>query len=75
MAEENGLSIAELCLNHALSNAAINQVIIGVDSVKNLAENITAAEKETVVGGVAECVAALREDDEQIIIPTNWKVA
>ena len=68
------IPIAAVCLNFVWNNRYIDKVVIGVDSKKNLEENINnigfvkIIEKEEVT----RQLTLLKEDDETIILPINW---
>ena len=72
---KTGLSISELCLNFAAVNPHIDRLVIGVDSLANLADNVDSllASKAKLAEGVYTQLANLRCDDEEVILPTNWK--
>lgn len=64
--------ISALCLNFALLNEDFDKVIIGVESYQNFQENILAAKSNFKVRSVYSQLLTMREDDEKIILPTNW---
>lgn len=71
---DNKLSIAELALNFVLLNAFIDKVVIGVDSLENLKDNLRALKSKIRVKKIYKLLQGLKETDEQLILPTNWKV-
>lgn len=66
--------IAALCLNFAVLNRFIDKVIVGVDSIENFTEIIDSSEHIPVTRNVYEDFFCFREDDEKIILPTNWNL-
>ncbi len=73
ISDESGIKVSGLCLNFAVLNKNIDKVVIGVDSLKNLEENISDLLQSDRVLKYYQELKTLREDDEQIILPTNWK--
>ncbi len=73
ISEESKISISSLCINYAISNPYIGKVIIGVDNISNLKENLASLEDISKVKGFIKELEDLRVDDEQIILPTNWR--
>jgi aryl-alcohol dehydrogenase-like predicted oxidoreductase len=68
-----GQSIQSLCLNFVYSSDLVDRVIIGVDSVANLESNI-AALKDSISFSQFEMLKDLKENNEQMILPYNWKI-
>ena len=73
LGRRNNLSISSLCLNFAVLNNLIDKIIIGVDSLKNLEDNLKSIEDKKKVAKIYNELAFLKEDDENIILPINWK--
>jgi len=67
------LPIASLCLNFVLFNQNIDKVVIGVDSLDNLKQNIACIENKSKVTEIYGELMGMKEDDEQIVLPFNWK--
>jgi aryl-alcohol dehydrogenase-like predicted oxidoreductase len=65
--------ISLLCLGFVLFNKNIDKVIFGVDKEEDLIENLTQLKKLDKIHQVYESLKALREDDENIILPFKWK--
>lgn len=65
--------IAGLCLNFAALNKNIDRIVIGVDSLANLEENILDLTQGSKASKYYNDLKTLLIDDEQIILPTNWK--
>jgi len=72
IAASSGLSTGALCLNFALLNKGVDKVIIGVDSARQLQENLDFCMLAGKVKKLLKSLAKLHESDEQIILPTNW---
>ncbi|MBK7666190.1 MAG: aldo/keto reductase [Sphingobacteriaceae bacterium] len=68
---QSELSIQALCINFCLSNAYVDKVVLGVDSLNNLKENIKESGK-VLSGDVLEKLEALKEENEKLILPLNW---
>lgn len=73
LSEQSQVSISGLCLNFVSLNKNIDKIVIGVDSLKNLQENILDLSQTDTVSKYYDELKMLRVDDEQIILPTNWK--
>ena len=74
MAAELDIPIASLCLNFAVLNKFVDQVVVGVDSIQNLKEIVSSSVCHTDVKNALKKLNSLQEDDENMILPTNWKV-
>lgn len=76
----NSLSIKQnipmvaLCLNFAALNKYIDKVVVGVDSLDNLKEIVSSLDYISGVRKILDEVSSFREDDENTILPLNWKV-
>ena len=75
LAAELDIPIAALCINFAIINEFVDQVVVGVDSVQNLKEIILSYVYRTDVENMLEKLYSLREDDENMILPMNWTVS
>lgn len=73
LSKKTGIPVQALCINFAALNPCIGKVIVGVDSLQNLEENIKAVSPSKKVKEVLDELAELREDNENIILPFNWK--
>lgn len=72
LARSNGFSIADLCLGFALNNSFIDQVVIGVDSLKNLEENLAVNSRLESMKVLEWELKGMSEENEGIILPVNW---
>lgn len=73
ISKKMNIPLASLFLNFAMLNNSVNRVVIGVDSLENLKEIVATSAQEDEVKQIMEELASFREDDEQIILPVNWK--
>ena len=74
LAKKGNTSISSVCLNFAVANKLIDKVVVGVDSIGNLREILKAEKDIDYVNNISGELLNLKEDDEQIILPVNWKV-
>jgi uncharacterized protein len=70
---ELNISISSICLNFALLNPLVDKVIIGVDCLENLMENLQSLNDKEKVKMIYSNLISFKEDDENIILPINWK--
>ena len=75
LSEVTNIPLSSLCINFVLLNKNIDKVIVGVDSLKNLKENIKALSYQNEVKERYQDLINLKEDDENLILPINWKVS
>jgi aryl-alcohol dehydrogenase-like predicted oxidoreductase len=73
LVEETGLPVSALCLCFALSNAGIDRVVIGVDGLPDLENNLAASARLSEIKTVYSELCSLSVDDEDLILPFNWK--
>ncbi|WP_321419195.1 aldo/keto reductase [uncultured Methanomethylovorans sp.] len=74
LAAKMNVPIAALCLNFVVLNEFVDRVVVGVDSTQNLQEIISSSVYCSNVKNVLHELDSLCEDDENMILPTNWKV-
>ena len=74
LAAELDIPIAALCLNFAVLNEFVDEVVVGVDNVLNLKEIVSSSVYRVDVESALQKLYSLREDDENMILPMNWKV-
>lgn len=65
--------ISNIALIFALLNPNIDRVIIGVDSKKQLEENLNGLVFSNLVKENYKFLKVLNIDDEQVLLPYNWK--
>lgn len=68
------IPIGALCLDFAILNNSVDKVVVGVDSIENFKENISSLNYLTEVKNILKELYKFKEDDENIILPVNWKV-
>lgn len=73
LSTENGLSVSALCLCFAALNSNIDKIIIGVDSPEQIKENIGSLKDIDRVKNCYDELKALSLEDEEILLPYNWK--
>ncbi len=71
--ESNELSMASCALNYPVSKNHIDKVLIGVDSLKQLEENINAL-KTTDLESVFKEIDQIEIKDKQLLNPSLWKI-
>jgi aryl-alcohol dehydrogenase-like predicted oxidoreductase len=71
--KKNNLSISTLCLGFANANKNIDKIIVGVDSLNNLKENVINYNKLSNLQIDYRQFELFSVDDENIILPFNWK--
>ncbi|MBU4445554.1 hypothetical protein KJ656_10805, partial [bacterium] len=55
-------------------NRFVDKVVVGVDSLNNLKEIISSLDYNRDVENIISKLSLFKEDDENIILPFNWKV-
>ena len=73
LSKELNLPISIICIGFVLLNNDVDKVIIGVDRKKNLIENILQLNYISSIIPFYGKLKELKEDDENILIPSNWK--
>ncbi|WP_235282970.1 aldo/keto reductase [Methanosarcina sp. 1.H.T.1A.1] len=73
ISKELDLPLASLVLNFAVLNNYVDRVVVGVDNIENLNELLTSVEHVDKVKPIISELLAFREDDENIILPVNWR--
>ncbi len=66
-------SVSSVCLNFAALNRYIDRIVIGVDTVTQLKENIKELNEAAKIKPVIESLEFVRETDEDVLLPFNWK--
>jgi uncharacterized protein len=69
----NKVMISSIALNFANLNKYIDKIIIGVDNLSNLKENLNNFKDSSIINKFYTDLENLSIDDEQIILPINWK--
>lgn len=73
IADQENIPLSSLCIGFALLNDDIDKVVLGVDSIENLKDNLEVLDHLDNVKKVYEDLKLFKEDNEQIILPVNWK--
>ena len=68
---ENGISIPALSLCYALSQKCLDGVLIGVDTARQLEENISSI-SDPFTMKISESIDAIEVSDKEILDPTKW---
>jgi aryl-alcohol dehydrogenase-like predicted oxidoreductase len=72
LAAEAGIPLQAVCLNFALLNPDLDQVLLGVDNLEHFRKNLEHARWEDAVQSLLSRLAKLKEGDESMILPTEW---
>jgi len=74
LSKKYNLPINAICMNFVLTNPYIDKVLIGVDSLKQLEENIRAIDYYNKVENLKEMLSRLELNNEEILLPCRWKI-
>lgn len=72
IAQEMNIPLSAICINFALLNNYIEKVVVGVDGIEHLQEDIRALTHQNAVENIYDKLIGLRENNESMILPTNW---
>lgn len=75
LSEEANVPLPAAPVNFALLNDGLDKIIVGVDSTEHLKANIDALSYQEKVRSIYGELADLREDDQKIVLPSNWTQA
>ena len=67
------VSLAAICINFALLNNDIDKIVVGVDSIENLKEDISALEDIDKVKDIYSELQDLKVSNNDIVLPFTWK--
>lgn len=70
--KHSGVGIREACLNYALHQPYVDYVVIGVETKKQLEENLNAV-KEQFPLELLEQGMPIKIEDRELLNPSNWK--
>ena len=73
LSKETNIPVEALSLNFAVLNNFVDRVIIGIDTIANLRDNVKALQYQGKIEEIYDRLVQLKEDDENIIVPVNWK--
>lgn len=66
-------TITEICLNFVYREELVDKVVVGVDNLANLQEILQAVQPGKIIAPLAGSLKELAEEDEDLIVPMNWK--
>ena len=72
IANDMKISTAELAFNYALKNPYIDKVLIGVDSAKQLIENLKMTESKVTLQDLGIIDKNINVKEEELLYPYNW---
>jgi len=72
ISREKDVPISAICMNFVMLNKYVDKIVIGVDSLKNLKENLKIRVYRDKVDSVYGRLMGLKENDENVILPINW---
>lgn len=73
ISRKNSIPVNSLCISFAMLNPLVDKVIIGVDSLRQLKENIRSLGDAGRVKKIYKELSSLEFHDETVILPTNWR--
>jgi aryl-alcohol dehydrogenase-like predicted oxidoreductase len=73
ISESSDVPVYALCINFAFLNGFIDKIVAGVDSFENLKDILKAQSYISKAGKLYKDLLDLKEDNENIILPFNWK--
>ncbi|MDD4203321.1 MAG: aldo/keto reductase [Candidatus Omnitrophica bacterium] len=72
ISKKKKIPLLALCFCFVLLNERVDKVIFGVDSVKQLKNNIKMLKHVKDVANIEDILNAIIIDDEQVLLPMNW---
>jgi aryl-alcohol dehydrogenase-like predicted oxidoreductase len=73
ISDEASIPLFALCLNFVLQNEFVDHAVVGIDSIGHLDQIVAISNHSVSMNRVNPQLADLRVDDENIILPFNWK--
>jgi spore coat polysaccharide biosynthesis protein SpsF len=73
LSKRTGVPISIICINAVLLNENIDYAVLGVNGIQNFEENLNYLNYSELVKNYLEDLNKLREDDKNLIIPSNWE--
>ena len=64
-------SVSNICWWYAFSNSKVDYVIVGVDSIKQLKDNIDNSKKDPPTNVLRE-LEKIEIKNKELLIPSNW---
>lgn len=74
LSAKTGVPLFALCLNFVLVNNLIDGTVIGVDGLEHFTQLLTSSRFSAMTNKVMAELNNMRLDDENIILPINWKL-
>jgi len=74
ISEQFNIPLVALCLNFTMLNKFINKVVVGIDSMENFEEILFSGSYIKGVEDIINSLFGFKEEDENIILPFNWKL-
>ncbi len=73
-ASDQGHSLAALLLGFCLARSELDRIVVGVDSLAQLQQNLTAMDRLSPdEGDWYDVLSELVESDEQVLLPSHWR--
>ena len=72
LCEQKKITMSSLALNFVINNIFIDKVVIGVDSIKQLRENISCLNDWVYDEEVNETVNSIKVKSQELLNPINW---
>jgi aryl-alcohol dehydrogenase-like predicted oxidoreductase len=72
LSSDFSVPLSAICLNFVLLHELIDRIVIGVDSLENLKENLQSLKYQNTVKEIYNDLLQLKEDDENLTVPTRW---
>ncbi len=70
--KEAGVTVGEVALNYVISNPKIDKIVIGVETVKQLKENIDVVTNWKPNSDLFSKIEAIHIQDKSLLNPVNW---
>lgn len=74
LSQGKGIGIPSVCLNFVLLNKYIDKAVVGVDNLLHFKEIMGSLFLKPQVNMVYDEFSGLKEDDQEILLPFNWKI-
>jgi predicted aldo/keto reductase-like oxidoreductase len=72
IADNELLSLSELCLGFVVNNTYINNVVIGIDNLTQLADNIRICESLNLLQKTVPELYTIEVEDINLLNPSTW---
>lgn len=74
LSDQTRIPLAALCLNFAALTEFVDKIVVGIDSLEQMNEILAASKYAAGVNSIFNKLSSLKVFDENIILPTNWKL-